>query len=163
MAWAEEEAQKFVTQPVSDMIEFDFGNAQVYISNSKESQIINGQYTEFETVWDGNTYRWVDFKCGGFRNDLTGQVGEPTLTIASQSLFNLTEWQNATSGYSLRDYYGVQVLRQRLFYNSPSLVIPQRYFITQVEALDSTSITFKMTSSLDSENGNRPSARKLEI
>lgn len=157
------QAQQFVTSPIVDLIEFDFtpvgGAGSVYIANSTAGPF-EAQYPIVSG--DGDTYQWVEFVSGGFRNDLTGQPNTPSLSVAAYNLWQLPEWAALTSGFKLSDYFGIIVLRQRFFYDTPTLIIPQRYYITQVESLNSTRIDFKLSGSFDSENLNRPSARKLE-
>jgi len=61
------------------------------------------------------------------------------------------------------DYRGLKLKRQRLFYNTVTLIAPQTYFVKSVDKLTPTEISFTLTPSLGTENGNKPSARKLEI
>jgi len=42
-------------------------------------------------------------------------------------------------------------------------MIPQRFFVKSVDDLSPEQITFTLTPSLGTENGEKPSARKLEI
>lgn len=163
MSSPQEEVQKFITQAVVSLIEFDFtpigGSGSVFIANSKERL---GDGSERILELNGQQYQWVDFVAGGFRNDLTGQPNEPTLKVAAYDLWQLSDWASETAGFSLNDYQGITVLRQRFFYNTPTLIAPQKFYIKQVESLTSTTIEFKLSGSYDSENLNRPSARKLE-
>lgn len=158
------QAQKLVTDAVVDLIEFDFtsigGTAKVYIATSSSGN--NQIQVDFNNDGSLDTFTKIDFKCGGFKNDLMGSPNEPTLTIAVEDLWNVTGWASATVGKSLRDYRGLVVNRKRMFYNTYYRMIPQRFFVKSIESMTSTQITFQLSGSLDSENLNRPSARKLE-
>ena len=164
------QSQKLVTNPVTDLIEFDFtaigGTAKVYIAKDYEGTQQSGVFQEISIDFDNDgadeTFTKVDFKCGGFKNDLMGTPNEPTLTVAVEDLWNVTGWAAATSGFSLRDYRGLVVNRKRMFYGIYYRMIPQRFFVKSVESMTATQITFQLSGSLDSENLNRPSARKLE-
>lgn len=160
----ETQAQKLVTEAVVDLIEFDFtsigGTAKVYIATSSSGN--NQIQVDFNSDGSPDTFTKIDFKCGGFKNDLMGSPNEPTLTIAVEDLWNVPGWAAATSGFSLRDYRGLVVNRKRMFYNTYYRMIPQRFFVKSVESMTATQITFQLSGSLDSENLNRPSARKLE-
>lgn len=163
MSSPQEEAQKFVTESVVTVLEFDFtpvgGNGSVFIANSKERL---GDLSERVLELNGQQYQWIDFVAGGFRNDLTGQPNEPTLKIAAYDLWQIPDWASETAGFTLNDYQGITVLRQRFFYNTPTLIAPQKFYIKQVGSLSSTEIEFNLSGSYDSENLNRPSARRLE-
>lgn len=161
------QSQRLVTSPVNDVIEFDFtsvgGTQKVYISKGYEGAA-GGGLQELDLLWDGvvRTFTRIDFVAGGFKNDITGSPNEPTLKLAVESLWNVPNWAAATAGFSLRDYQGVIVNRKRMFYDVAYRMIPQRFYIKSVESLSSTEIVFQLSGSLDSENLNRPSARKLE-
>lgn len=161
------QAQSLVTQPVVTLIEFDFSSinyfgtplsGSVYIANSKESAIVNGQYVESKINWDGNTYEWMDLSAGGFKSDLLGSPNEPTLRVAS-SLFELPNWQYLPY---LSSYYNLTVWRQRLFYNTLTTIAPEKYYVKKVE-LNDREVTFTLSGSMDLENLSRPSARKLSL
>lgn len=164
------QSQLLVTQAIVELYEFDFttvgGTAKVYLANSQESDG-SGGFQKGDIQWDDEagvqTFEWIDTQISGLRSDLTGQVAEPTLKIASHDLWQISSWANATSGFSMLDYRGVGVNRKRLFYNTWYNMIPQRYFIKNVDELSLTSMTFTLTPSLGTENGNKPSARKFEI
>ena len=162
------QSQRLVTFPVTDLIEFDFtsvGRTQkVYITKDYEGAA-GGGLQELDIDWDGTgvkTFTRIDFVAGGFKNDITGSPSEPTLKLAVESLWNVPNWSAAVAGFSLRDYQGVVVNRKRMFYGVAYRMIPQRFYIKSVESLSSTEIVFQLSGSLDSENLNRPSARKLE-
>lgn len=162
------QSQRLVTYAVTDLIEFDFtsigGTAKVYIAKDYEGASGGGlQQIDIDFDSDGvdEVFTRVDFKCGGFKNDLMGSPNEPTLTVAVEDLWNVSGWSSATSGFSLRDYRGLVVNRKRMFYGVRYRMIPQRFFIKSVESMTATEITFQLSGSLDSENLNRPSARKL--
>lgn len=163
------ESQKLVTNQVTDLIEFDFtslgGTAKIYIAKDFEYEGGGPAEITIDFNSDGNidTFTRVDFKCGGFKNDVLGSPNEPTLTVAVESLWNVSGWAAATSGFSLRDYQGLIVNRKRMFYGVYYRMIPQRYYVKNIESLNSTEIVFQLSGSLDSENLNRPSARKLEV
>jgi hypothetical protein len=61
------------------------------------------------------------------------------------------------------DYRGLKLKRMRLFFNTPTLIDPQTYFVKSVDELSAEQIVFTLTPSLGTEAGNKPSARKLEI
>ena len=163
------QSQLLVTKGVSDLYEFDFtaigGTAKVYIANGQE--IGPSGYQKIDITWDDEvgvkTFDWIDTKISGLRADLTGQIAEPTLEIAAYDLWQISDWANATSGFSMPDYRGLSINRKRLFYNTWYNMIPQRYFVKNVDELSSSVIKFVLTPSLGTENGNKPSARKFEI
>jgi len=147
------QSQKLVTESILTLMEFDFrsigGTARVFVSNELEGSTASPQYVD--GVWDGasRTFYHIDFTISQLRSDLTGQITEPTLSIAAHDLWQLTDWAN--------------VKRQRKFYNVSTLVLPQTLYVKNVEELTPTTITFTLTPSLGTENGNKPSARKLEL
>lgn len=162
------EAQKLVTQSIGQLIEFDFtsigGSNKVYIANTQENE--TGTYEKLDITWtDGveHTFEWIDFQLSNTRSDLTGQVSEPTLTIAAHDLWQISSWSSATSGFTMVDYRGLKLKRMRLFFNTPTMIDPQTYFVKSVDELSPSQIVFTLTPSLGTENGNKPSARKLEI
>lgn len=163
------QAQLLRTYSIVDLYEFDFtvigGTQKVYIANGQEYDG-SGGYQKLDIEWDDEvgvqTFEWVDTSISGLKNDLTGQVAEPTLKIAADTLWDIAGWSSATSGLSMMDYRGLGVNRKRLFYQTWYNMIPQRYFVKSVDELSPTTITFTLTPSLGMENGNRPSARKLE-
>ena len=171
---ASSESQKLVTQACDELLEFDFtaigGSAKVHIAAAHEEQSLR-DYTDGDVVWvDGNTYTFkrMDFQMSGIRSDLTGAVAEPTLTVAAVSLWDLPEWQAGTrygqaNPFGLMDYRGLKVRRQRLFFNTSTLIAPQVYYVKTVEDLTASRIKFTLTPSLGAERLDRPSARKLEI
>ena len=61
------------------------------------------------------------------------------------------------------DYRGLRIRRQRFFYNVPTLIIPQVFYVKSVDELNTSTISFTLTTSLGSERLDRPSARKMEI
>lgn len=160
-------SQKLVTESIVTLMEFDFtsigGSNKVYVANELERELSG--LAKLDIEWDGveRTFEWLDFTISSLRSDLTGQVAEPTLTLAAHSLWQISSWSSATSGFTMMDYRGLKVKRQRLFYNTPTLIAPQTYFVKNVEELSPTQISFTLTPSLGTENGNKPSARKLEI
>ena len=160
-------SQKLVTESIVTLMEFDFtsigGSNKVYVANELERD--QGVLAKLDIEWDGveRTFEWLDFTISSLRSDLTGQVAEPTLTLAAHSLWQISSWSSATSGFTMMDYRGLKVKRQRFFYNTPTLIAPQTYFVKNVEELTPTQISFTLTPSLGTENGNKPSARKLEI
>ena len=164
------QSQKLVTDAVVDLIEFDFtavgGSQKVYIATGYEGAE-GGGLQELDIDFDNDgadeVFTRVDFTCGGFKNDITGSPNEPTLRVAVESLWNVTGWSAATTGFTLNDYQGVVVNRKRMFYGIYYRMIPQRYYIKSVASLSSTEIVFQLSGSLDIENLNRPSARKLEV
>lgn len=164
------QSQKLVTKSVTDLYEFDFtkigGSTKVYIASGQEANG-SGGYQKIDIAWDDETgvqvFEHCDLTISALRADLTGQIAEPSLTIAAETLWNITGWANATSGFSMMDYRGLSVNRKRLFYGTYYNMIPQRFFVKNVEELNTNAITFTLTPSLGTENGNKPSARKLEI
>jgi len=160
-------SQKLVTESIVQLMEFDFtsigGSNKVYIANELERT--DGVPAKLDVAWNGvpTTFEWIDFTLSSLRSDLTGAVAEPTLTIAAYDLWQISSWSSATSGFSMMDYRGLKLKRQRLFYNTVTLIAPQTYFVKSVDKLTPTEISFTLTPSLGTENGNKPSARKLEI
>jgi len=156
MANPETEVQKFVTEPIIDLIEFDFtsigGTAHVYIASS-----LNASQSKF--TWQVNQYDPVDFTTSGFNADLTGGISEPSLTVASDTLFSLASWPNT----DLILYRGVTVKRRRVFETSTAAVQPQIYYIKKVDSFSATEITFTLTPSRSFERLNRKSTRKLDL
>ena len=163
------EQQKLVTEAVLQYVEFDFttiGRSNKVHITSDHNEPTYFNYVDPTQVWvDGNTYTFkrVDFSMSGLRSDLTGQIAEPTLTVAADSLWALPEWTSATDGMSLLDYRGVRVSRQRTFYNILTYITPQVYFIKHIDEFNADRITFTLTPTLGGENLNQPSARKLEL
>lgn len=163
-------AQLLVTQSVVDLFEFDFttvgGSSKVYLANAQESDG-SGGYQKLDISWDDEvgvqTFEWIDARISGLRSDLTGQIAEPALEIASYDLWQISAWATATSGFDMADYRGIGVNRKRLFYNTWYNMIPQRYFVKSVDELSASTIKFTLTPSLGTENGNKPSARKFEV
>ena len=90
MAYIEAEAQKLVTDPIVDLIEFDFTSIgrteKVYIASSLQtgSGPQTGQQVKFQ--WQVNDYEHIDFKASGFLSDLKGSTAEPELTVAADLL-----------------------------------------------------------------------------
>lgn len=160
-------SQKLVTESILTLMEFDFrsigGTGRVFIGNELEGSPSNPY--ELTSQWDGaeRTFKHIDFTISSLRSDLTGSIAEPTLSIAAYDLWQIAEWSSATSGMSLMDYRGLKVKRQRKFYNIATLVAPQTFFVKNVDELTPEVITFTLTPSMGTENGNKPSARKLEI
>lgn len=167
MSTPEIQSQKLVTESILTLMEFDFrsigGTARVFVANELEGSIANP--AELTSQWDGaeRTFKHIDFTISQLRSDLTGQITEPTLTVAAYDLWQISEWATATSSLNLMDYRGLKIKRQRKFYNVSTLVLPQTLFVKNVEELTPTTITFTLTPSLGTENGNKPSARKLEL
>lgn len=161
------QSQLLVTQAIATLMEFDFrsidGSARVFISNSQER--VGGVTQKMDITWDGalRTFEHVDFTISQLRSDLTGQITEPTLTVAADTLWDISGWSTETSSMNLMDYRGLKVKRQRLFFNTPTLIAPQTFFVKNVEELSASQIVFTLTPSMGTENGNKPSARKLEI
>lgn len=160
-------SQKLVTESVAQLVEFDFraigGSSRVFICNELEGGYIN--YTKMTSLWDGvnRTFEHVDFTLSELRSDLTGQVTEPTLTVAAQSLWDISAWASATSSLNLMQYRGLKVVRQRKFYNISDVFLKQTLYVKEIAELTPEVITFTLTPSLGTENGDKPSARKLEI
>ena len=160
-------SQKLVTESILTLMEFDFrsigGSERVFLGNELEGSVSNPY--ELTSVWDGaeRTFKHIDFTISSLRSDLTGSIAEPTLSIAAFDLWQISGWASATSGLSLMDYRGLKMKRQRLFYSTPTLIAPQTFFVKNVDELTPEVITFTLTPSMGTENGNKPSARKLEI
>lgn len=161
------ESQKLVTQSIGQLMEFDFtsigGSAKVYLANTQEFE---SSFQNPTVTWtDGitHTFQHIDFTMSNLRSDLTGQVAEPTLRIAAHDLWQISSWSSATSGFTMVDYRGLKLKRMRLFFNTPTLIDPQTYFVKSVDELSAEQIVFTLTPSLGTEAGNKPSARKLEI
>jgi len=158
-----EESQKLLTQATLQLLEFDFttvgGTAHVYLSTEHEEDSTG----YIPVSQGGNTYTRIDFEMSGMSSDLTGSVAEPKLEIAAHDLWQIAGWASATTGFSLMDYRGLRVKRQRKFFNTLTPVAPQVYYVKSVDELSATKISFTLTPSLGSERLDRPSARKLEI
>lgn len=160
-------SQKMFTEAVVQLMEFDFrsigGSARVFLSNGQER--VAGVTQTLDLEWDGSlrTFEHIDFSISSLRSDLTGSIAEPTLSIAAYDLWQISGWASATSGMSLMDYRGLRMKRQRFFYNTPTTIAPQTFFVKNVDELTPEVITFTLTPSMGTENGNKPSARKLEI
>ena len=160
-------SQKMFTEAVVQLMEFDFrsigGSARVFLSNGQER--VAGVTQTLDLEWDGSlrTFEHIDFSISSLRSDLTGSIAEPTLSIAAYEIWQISGWASATSGMSLMDYRGLKMKRQRFFYNTPTTIAPQTFFVKNVDELTPEVITFTLTPSMGTENGNKPSARKLEI
>lgn len=180
------EVQKLLTNASVNIYKFDFSpigvNTQVYLANSFQASTsgdlpwthrgfdFNGieyfgfRFDQYDVDWfDGANHHYVGIKASGFSNDMTGQIANPTLSMSAYDLWQVPEWAAATSGLNISDYRGVIVLRQRVFYNVPTPIIPQRYFIQSVNSLDSAELNITLTPTLGNENLNLPSARYLEL
>jgi len=164
MAYIEEEVQKLVTDPIVDLIEFDFTSIptrteKVYIASSLQtgSGPQTGQQVKFQ--WQVNNYEQIDFKASGFLSDLTGSTAEPELTVAADLLYALSSWPNL----DLIDYRGVIVKRRRVFVSNTEAVQPQSYYIKKVSVLTSSEITFVLTPNRSTERLNRKSCNILDI
>lgn len=162
------QSQKLVTEGTIQCLEFDFtsigGSTSVYVSTEHEQNA--GVYEPVEANWiDGNdhTFHRLDFQVSGISCDLTGSIPEATLKVAADSLWNISDWSSATTGFGLMDYRGLRIRRQRFFYNVPTLIIPQVFYVKSVDELNPSTISFTLTPSLGSERLDRPSARKMEI
>lgn len=162
------ETQKLVTEGTVQLMEFDFtsigGSAHVYVST--EHMEPSGSYIPIVTTWvDGasHTFNRLDFQMSGISCDLTGSIAEPTLKVASDSLWAISDWATATSSFGLMDYRGLRVRRMRQFFNVSGLMSHQVFYVKSVDELSASTITFTLTPSLGSERLDRPSARKLEI
>ena len=152
------QGQKFVTDSVAQLIEFDFrsvgGSARVFIANELEGTFTS--YNKIDVTWDGavRTFEHVDFTLSELRSDLTGQITEPTLTVAAHTLWQISDWSSATSSMNLMDYRGLKMVRERKFYNISDTFLQQIMYVKEVTEL---------TPSLGTENGDKPSARKLDL
>ena len=162
------QSQKLVTEGTIQCLEFDFtsigGSTSVYVSTEHNQP--SGAYVPVEATWiDGSshTFHRLDFEVSGISCDLTGSIAEPKLKVAADSLWDISDWSSATSGFGLMDYRGLRIRRQRFFYNVPTLIIPQVFYVKSVDELNPSTISFTLTPSLGSERLDRPSARKLEI
>ena len=161
------QAQSLATESIGQLMEFDFtsigGSQKVYVANTQEFET---SFANLDVVWtDGveHTFQHIDFSLSNLRSDLTGQVAEPTLKIAAHDLFAISSWASATANFTMMDYRGLKIKRMRLFFNTPTLIDPQTYFVKSVDELSAEQMVFSLTASLGTENGNKPSARKLEI
>lgn len=162
------QSQKLVTEGTIQLLEFDFtsigGSSSVYVSTEHNQP--SGAYIPVVANWiDGSSHTFdrLDFEVSGISCDLTGSIAEPKLKLAADSLWSLSDWASATSGFGLMDYRGLRVRRQRFFYNITALIIPQVFYVKSVDELNPSTISFTLTPSLGSERLDRPSARKLEI
>ena len=168
------ESQKLVTEGTVQLLEFDFtsigGSAHVYVTT--EHMQPSSAYIPIVTNWDDGdggvisnvTFNRLDFEISGISADLTGSIAEPTLKVAVDSLWALSDWSSAVSGFtSLMDYRGLKIRRMRQFYNTAGTMSNQVFYVKSVDELTPSRITFKLTPSLGSERLDRPSARKLEI
>lgn len=162
------QSQKLVTSGITSLMEFDFtsigGSSSVFIADSQEGDGSGGAQ-KVDIEWDDGvleTFEHIDFTISNLRSDLTGQITEPTLTIAAHDLWQISAWATATSGFDLQDYRGLKVKRLRLFYATPTLIAPQTFFVKNVDELSASTIAFTLTPSLGTENGFKPSARRFE-
>ena len=162
------QSQKLVTEGTIQCLEFDFtsigGSTSVYVSTEHNQP--SGAYVPVEATWiDGSshTFHRLDFQISGVSCDLTGSVPEPSLKVAADSLWDISDWSSATTGFGLMDYRGLRIRRQRFFYNVSTLIIPQVFYVKSVDELNPSTISFTLTPSLGSERLDRPSARKMEI
>lgn len=162
------QSQKLVTEGTTQLLEFDFtsigGSTSVYLSTEHSRPA--GVYETVEFPWiDGSSHTFdrLDFEVSGISCDLTGSIAEPKLKVAADSLWDISDWASATSGFGLMDYRGLRIRRQRFFYNISTLIIPQVFYVKSVDELNPSTISFTLTPSLGSERLDRPSARKLEI
>ena len=162
------QSQKLVTEGTIQCLEFDFtsigGSTSVYVSTEHNQP--SGAYVPVEATWiDGSshTFHRLDFQISGVSCDLTGSVPEPSLKVAADSLWDISDWSSATSGFGLMDYRGLRIRRQRFFYNISTFIIPQVFYVKSVDELNPSTISFTLTPSLGSERLDRPSARKMEI
>ena len=162
MANPETEVQKLVTEPIIDLIEFDFtsidGSAQIYLASSLKHSAGPGS-AQAKFTWQTNTYEHIEFEATGFSSDLTGSTAEPTLKVSADLLFAIASWPNT----ELIEYRGVIVKRRRLFENSVNAVQPQIYYIKKVDMLSATEIVFTLTPNRSTERLNKSSSRKLDI
>jgi phage-related protein len=187
MSTPSEEVQKLLTNTIVNLYKFDFSsigiNSQIYFATSFQTSVSGDQpwnyrglinnngeevfgfrLDQFDANWyDGANHHYVGIKGDGFANDMTGQVSNPTLTMAAYDLWKIPEWAAITAGLNISDYRGVTVFRQRIFYNVLTPIIPQRYFIQGVENLDSATFKITLTPTLGNENLSQPSARTLEL
>jgi len=164
------QSQKLSTNQVTSLFEIDFasvgGSAKVHLTDGLEQQPGgNGEFETMQVNWFGSltTFNHCEIELSGSRSDLTGNVAEPTLSIAADKLWSFSSWASATSGMNLMEYRGITVRRQRLFYDTPTLIQPQVYFVKSVNELSSSSIIFTLTPMLGGDNSSKPSARKLEL
>ena len=162
------QSQKLVTEGTIQCLEFDFtsigGSTSVYVSTEHNQP--SGAYVPVEATWiDGSshTFHRLDFQISGVSCDLTGSVPEPSLKVAADSLWDISDWSSATTGFGLMDYRGLRIRRQRFFYNVSTLIIHQVFYVKSVDELNPSTISFTLTPSLGSERLDRPSARKMEI
>ena len=162
------QSQKLVTEGTIQCLEFDFtsigGSTSVYVSTEHNQP--SGAYVPVEATWiDGSshTFHRLDFQISGVSCDLTGSVPEPSLKVAADSLWDISDWSSATTGFGLMDYRGLRIRRQRFFYNVSTLIIPKVFYVKSVDELNPSTISFTLTPSLGSERLDRPSARKMEI
>lgn len=165
-----EQSQKLVTSHIAQLMEFDFrsigGSERVFLANEQEA--VGGVFQKIDIQWPTSSspirvFEYIDFSLSSLRSDLTGSIAEPTISIAAYDLWQISGWASATSGMSLMDYRGLKMQRQRLFYATPTMIAPQTFFVKNVDELTPEVITFTLTPSMGTENGNKPSARKLEI
>jgi hypothetical protein len=163
-------SSKLATSPITDLYEFDFtqigGSAKIYISSGQEGDG-SGGLQKLDIAWDDEVgvkvFEHCDLQISNLRSDLTGQVAEPQLTVAAKTLWDISGWATATSNFGMMNYRGLGVNRKRLFYSTWYNMIPQRFFVKSVDELTPEQITFTLTPSLGTENGEKPSARKLDI
>lgn len=165
MTTATIQSQKLVTPATFQLIEFDFssivsGGSSVYLSTEHSQS--GDDYVPL--TFGGQTYTRVDMDISGISCDLTGSVAEPKLKIASDTLWSISSWSSAVSGFtSIMDYRGLKVKRQRIFFDTPTILAPQVFYVKSVDELSATTISFTLTPSLGSDSLSRPSARKLEL
>ena len=139
------QSQKLVTEGTIQCLEFDFtsigGSTSVYVSTEHNQP--SGAYVPVEATWiDGSshTFHRLDFQISGVSCDLTGSVPEPSLKVAADSLWDISDWSSATTGFCLMDYRGLRIRRQRFFYNVSTLIIPQVFYVKSVDELNPSTI-----------------------
>jgi phage-related protein len=164
MTTATIQSQKIVTPATFQLIEFDFssivsGGSSVYLSTEHSQS--GADYVPL--TFGGQTYTRVDMEISGISCDLTGSVAEPKLSLAADTLWSVSSWSSAVSGFDLMDYRGLKVKRQRIFFDTPTIIAPQIFYVKSVDELSATTISFTLTPSLGSDSLSRPSARKLEL
>lgn len=161
-----EQSQLLATNGVTSLFEFDFtsigGSTSVYLASSLQD-INNPQPITIQWVNGVQTFEYIEIDMSGVRSDTTGNLAEPMLQIAAHRLWSFSDWASATSGFNLLDYRGLRVRRQRLFYDTATVILPQTFYIKSVDELSSNVIAFSLTPMLGGDTVDKPSARKLEL
>ena len=89
MTTATIQSQKLATNWVTSLFEIDFtsigGSAKVHLSDGMERNSLVTGFEVMQVNWFGSltTFEHIEIELSGSRSDLTGNISEPTLSIAA--------------------------------------------------------------------------------